>query len=70
MQTTYFALIVVAELTTGGFYIGKATPVFPYLEICQMWEKRAQREYRPKPNIKKLITICNPVKMVGEEESE
>jgi hypothetical protein len=70
MQTTYFALIVVAELTTGGFYIGKATPVFPYLELCQMWEERAKKEYRPRPNIKKLITICNPVKIVGGEDLE
>jgi hypothetical protein len=67
MQTTYYVLVVVAELTSGGFYISPKTPAWPYKELCQMTEKRVQKEYRPRKDIKKLITICNEVRFMDEE---
>lgn len=70
MQTTYYALIVVAELmTTGKFYISPKTPLFREKELCQMVEKRVQNQYRPRKDIKSLVTICNPVSFVGEDDT-
>jgi hypothetical protein len=35
-----------------------------------MWEKKAIREYRPKPHIKNIITSCTPVKFMDEDNGE
>jgi hypothetical protein len=70
MTPTYYVLIVVAELTSGGFYISPRTPAWPYLNLCQMKEEQVKKEYRPRKDIKRLITICNPVRFMDAEDPE
>jgi hypothetical protein len=70
MQTTYYVLVVVALLNNGNYYISPKTPAFPYLELCKMTQETVKKTYRPRKDIKSLITICNPVRFMDEDTGD